>query len=110
MSKLSEGTSSNQPTVINEHGAKEAATPFRFDLVPPLALAEVAEILAEGAKKYGEGNWRGLSIETNLNHALQHIYAHLSGDENERHLSHAACRLMFALDIYIHREDMLQGD
>ena len=86
-----------QETIENELGAKEAGTIARFDLIPPEAMFKIAEILHEGAQKYGEENWRGLNYRTNLNHALQHIYGHLAGDKTEDHLAHAACRILFAL-------------
>lgn len=67
-----------------------------MDLLPQKTLLEVSKILAGSAIKYGENNWRGLSIETNLNHALVHIFAWLAGDRQDDHLNHATCRLMFA--------------
>jgi hypothetical protein len=56
----------------------------------------VAQVLHLGAVKYGENNWRGIPVSDHLNHALIHIYAYLSGDTQDNHLGHAACRMMMA--------------
>ena len=96
------GVGAEAPTVTTEHGGKHSASPYAFHLVPRQALGREAIVLAEGAKKYGNDNWRGISVEDNLNHALQHIFAFLEGDDQERsleeHLAHAACRVHFALE------------
>lgn len=90
------GVSADEPTTVNERGGKQSATPYRFDLFPPHAMFDVAGVLGEGALKYGGWNWERISTEDNLNHALQHIYAYLAGDESDEHLSHAICRCLFA--------------
>lgn len=99
--KLHEGWSPDSPTVVNENGGKQSALPFRFDLIDARALATVAEILHDGAEKYGQDNWRRISVESNLNHAIAHIYGHLAGDVQDNHLGHAACRIIFALAVLI---------
>lgn len=91
------GVGPDAETVTNAKGAKQSAVPYRMDLVPPRALLDVARVLNDGAEKYGEWNWTGLSIADHLNHALVHIEAHLAGDRSDDHLAHATCRLLFAL-------------
>lgn len=55
--------------------------------------------MAEGAAKYGEHNWqKGFPVTDILNHAIAHIYKHLSGDRTEDHLGHAAANLLMAID------------
>lgn len=85
--------------VTNDKGASQSYTPCRFDIVPPLALFEVAKVLSEGAEKYGAYAWKNIEVNDHLNHAIQHVYGYLSGDRTEEHLSHAICRLMFALEV-----------
>lgn len=86
---------------VNEDGGKESKTVCRFDLLPPMALFVVSNVLKEGADKYGEDeNWRQIPISSHLNHALNHIFGWLAGDETEDHLSHALCRLLFACELY----------
>lgn len=81
-----------------ETGAKQSAVGHRCDLLPPLATLHVASILREGSSKYGDWNWVKIPVHENLNHALIHIFALLSGDCSDDHLGHAACRMMMALD------------
>lgn len=86
---------------VNELGGKQSKTKCRFDLLPPVAMFKVTEVLQQGAAKYGEDeNWRHIPIKDHLNHALNHIFGWLGGDNSEDHLSHALCRLMFACELY----------
>lgn len=94
---LFSNASPDAPISIQENGAKQSHTDLRFDLIPPEELATIAKILGQGAVKYGDYNWHGITTESNLNHAIQHIYAWLSGDRTDDHLGHAATRLMFAM-------------
>jgi hypothetical protein len=71
---------------------------FRYDLVSPIGLREVARACAEGAEKYGDWNWEnGMPVHDLLNHAIAHIYAFLGGDRSEPHLGHAAWNLLSAI-------------
>ena len=76
---------------------------FRYDLVSPIGLREVARTCAEGAAKYGDWNWeKGMPVHDLLNHAIAHVYQYLSGDRSEPHLPHAAWNLLAA----IHSEEL----
>lgn len=99
LNAMIEGVGPDAPTVTNESGGSQSFVPYRCDLLPPKALLAVAEVLAEGAKKYGVDNWRKISCKDHLNHLLMHVYAHLAGDESDEHLTHAACRILFALEM-----------
>jgi hypothetical protein len=71
---------------------------FRYDLVSPIGLREVARTCAEGAEKYSDFNWeKGMPVHDLLNHAIAHVYAFLSGDRSEPHLGHAAWNLLAAI-------------
>lgn len=102
--------------IVNELGGKQSKINGRFDLVPSGALAAAAEVLSEGAEKYGEYNWELISTEDHVNHALAHLNVFLSqrrdasreslghfdvslvrGEEDD--LAHAIVRLMFAWEI-----------
>lgn len=87
----------NCETVTHANGSSESKTDLRFDLLPAVEIATIAKILGEGSVKYGDNNWHGITTESNLNHALQHIFAFLAGDESDDHLGHAATRLLFAM-------------
>lgn len=90
------GVGPEAPTVTNERGGKQSASPYRIDLIDPRVLLEQGEILAKGAAKYGEENWKNLSEREIINHALVHILAWLAGDRTDNHLGHGACRLLMA--------------
>ena len=83
-------------------GAKQSASPYAFELLPPYPLFEAARVVKEGATKYGETfdhrNYNKISYLDHLNHCLAHIYAYLAGDRSDEHLIHGLVRLMFAVD------------
>ena len=95
------GMGADAPTITNAQGGRQSALPYRFDLIDPRALFDIAQILAAGAEKYGAENWRQIPINDNLNHALAHINAFLAGDRQDDHLGHAACRAIFALALQL---------
>lgn len=59
-------------------------------------LIEIAKVLEYGAKRYEVNNWRLISQEDHINHALVHLYAFIIGDEQDDHVGHCMCRLMMA--------------
>jgi hypothetical protein len=93
---VSDIVSPDAETTINENGGKQSKVPVRFDLIDAKAMFAMAKVLHEGAEKYGEDNWRLISIEDHLNHMIMHAYAYLSGDRTDDHLSHLLCRATFA--------------
>lgn len=84
------------PTIVNERGGGQSDIGIRLDLVDTKSLFSMAKVLAEGAEKYGENNWRKIDIVDHLNHLIMHAYAYLDGDTSDDHLSHIMCRAMFA--------------
>lgn len=94
-----DGVGPDAPIVYNEQGGGQSASPYRLDLVDPKALLDISKVLKEGADKYGENNWKKISINDHLNHLLVHVYAYLAGDKSDKHLAHAACRAIFALGV-----------
>lgn len=85
--------------VTNAAGGKQSATLGRFDLLPATAIMRVAQVLQYGASRYSANNWRKIDMASHINHALQHLFALMSGDTSDDHLGHAACRLMMAVDV-----------
>jgi len=78
-------------------GAVRSYIRERYDLLPCAGVQRAALAMGEGAEKYGEHNWeKGFPMGDILNHALAHIYKHLSGDRTEDHLGHAAANLLMA--------------
>lgn len=94
-----EGVGADVPLEENEAGGKQSAIPYAFHLIDSRAIFALAKVLAEGEIKYGKDNWRKIECESHLNHALMHMYAHLAGDEQDKHLEHAFCRLMMAVGV-----------
>ncbi len=92
------GVGTDAPTAVSANGGKQSHVPYRCDLLPASAALRVSAILEEGAKKYGDNNWRKLELSDHVNHAMTHVLAHLAGDRQDDHLGHAACRMLFALE------------
>lgn len=69
----------------------------RYDLLDRAFLKRWAELMARGAKKYGEDNWRQASGESELRRfkasALRHIFQWLDGDVSEDHAAAVAFNL-----------------
>lgn len=93
------GVGRGQETVVNEKGAKQSDSPYRLDLIPPLAILAESEVLKRAAVKYGEWNWLNIDMKDHINHLLQHIFAYLAGDTSDDHLVNIACRAHFALEL-----------
>lgn len=96
-SSMIPGLGKDAPKVVNDQGGSQSHLPYRFDLIDPQAIFALAEVLYQGSERHGEDNWRKIPINDHLNHALAHIYAYMAGDEQDDHLGHAFCRMMFAV-------------
>lgn len=90
---------------MSEIGKKYDSEKPRTELLPPLALIEVAKVLGYGAEKYGPDNWKKLDNLQNryTGAALRHLLAHMAGEETDEetnldHLAHAMCCLLFKLE------------
>lgn len=95
-------------------GGHHSRTPYRFDLLPPLALARVAKVLDTGSRKYRPWNWLLIGIDAHLNRVLQHTVAYIAGDTQEldevEHLAHAACRALMALEVVLRKQQDEEKD
>lgn len=74
-------------------------------LVPASAQAAIAMGLKDGARKYGEFNWRQLDVETMtyVGAAMRHLGAWVDGedidpDSGNNHLYHAIASLAILID------------
>jgi hypothetical protein len=94
-----------------EQIAKTAGTALKFDqnklplnLLSTEAMNQTAAVLAFGAQKYAEHNWRkGFAWSRPLAAAMRHITAFNDGEDCDpesglSHLAHAACCIMFLLE------------
>jgi hypothetical protein len=94
------GATLSQPTVDNvpiKNVGLQTHIEARFDYVHPVVLKLLAECLGFGAKKYGNTNYRKISVQQHLNHAMNHINEHNRGDVDELHLVNALARIHFAI-------------
>lgn len=89
----------------NSSGVKADAGKLPMELLPFLALDEVAAVLQFGAKKYAAHNWRkGLHWSRLLGAAIRHLFLWGAGQQDTdaetglSHLAHAACCVLFLLE------------
>jgi len=84
--------------VTNEQGGQNSRIVGRYDLLPPLAIAELAQVLEHGAEKYEDDNWKLVPIMDHMNHALSHIFSYLFS-KKEEDLAHAMTRVVMAMQL-----------
>lgn len=91
-------------------GRKFDANKPRPELLPPYAEEEVSRVLAFGAEKYDDDNWRLVenAKKRYLGAARRHIIAYRRGEthdpESNLHpLAHAICSLMFILELELEK-------
>ncbi len=105
---------------------KAAGTALKFDqdklplhLLSTEAMNQTAAVLAFGAQKYAEHNWRkGFAWSRPLSAAMRHITAFIAGEDRDpesglSHLAHAACCIMFLLEFektHPHLDDRYKPD
>lgn len=88
---------------MTQEGKKLDAGKTPCELLPPIALLEVAKVLGFGAKKYDGWNWaKGLSYSRILGAILRHVFAYSCGEDKDpesglSHMAHAACECLFIL-------------
>ena len=107
------GVGDNCSVDINEkdkHGVKHDNDKPDMNLLLIPALTEIGKVLTFGKKKYAPYNYRGLDAARLISAALRHLVAHNSGillddETGERHLAHAACSLIMALQTSLEGKD-----
>jgi hypothetical protein len=84
----------------------------QLELLSPVWIEGVGQVLSFGAKKYAAHNWRrGLQRSRLLGACLRHVFAYLRGEDVDPetgllHLYHASCCLMFASELHYTRPDL----
>lgn len=67
----------------------------RFDLLPCHALTRLAKHFENGAKKYGDSNWRkGIPLHRYLDSAMRHLVKFMDGERDEDHAIAVAWNIM----------------
>lgn len=105
MVEIVKGVGKDEPIVVNGNGGGQSKVSYRFDLADPKAMFEMCKVLAIGAERYGDFNWRLIPIEDHINHLLIHAYAYLAGDKTDEHLSHMMCRALFAQAVVLQTQE-----
>ena len=76
----------------------------RPELLPSDALMEVAKVMAFGAEKYDNDNWRnGFDWTRLLGSCHRHLHSFNAGEDLDpesklSHLAHAACNILFLIE------------
>jgi hypothetical protein len=87
----------------------------RMDLVDPLAMEGLAQVLSFGANKYAANNWRnGLAYSRVMAALLRHASAIQRGEDIDPesglpHIDHLGCCWMF-LSNYSKRQDLYKDN
>ena len=78
----------------------------RYDLLPPEAIGQMAQVLTFGAKKYAPNNWRTIPDALNRYQAamLRHAFAIQRGEINDPetglpHAAHIMCCAAFIVEL-----------
>ncbi len=95
------GLGRDTPSHTTPMGGTHSDVPYKFDEIDPRVMLAMAGVVYHGSKKYRAYNWKGISTEDHLNHALVHIFGYLAKDTQDDHLEHALTRLMMALSVLL---------
>ena len=94
----------NEPTDKEEFKSARPILPERWDLLPAIALREVAEIMYRGQDKHPQNDWKEVdfnSEQSPLNRAIAHIYKASEmaphSKERTRQLAKAVARLLMQI-------------
>jgi Domain of unknown function (DUF5664) len=93
-------------------GTKLDSNKPRMDLIDPLALIGLSEVLTFGAKKYSAHNWRqGISHSRLIAALMRHLMAIQEGEDIDPesglpHIDHLGCCWMFLSNQQKIRPDM----
>ena len=105
--------------IYKDENPKQPAPGVKYDtekpplqLLDPIALEGIANVLAFGAKKYAAHNWRGgIEYSRLLGAVMRHTNAILRGEDNDPesglpHVDHLGCSVMFLSNMMKTRKDL----
>jgi len=87
-------------------GTKHDEGKLRYDLISPIALEKLVQVLTYGAKEYAPRNWeKGIKFSRVFAAIQRHLWAFWNKDNWDKesklsHLAHAECCIMFLLHYF----------
>lgn len=93
----------DESIVTNEKGGSQSHIDGDWTQLPYRSLKALATVMDHGAQKYGVRNYRKISVDDHINHALRHLVLYCD-KRDEQDLMHAFCRIALALDTDYHDE------